>query len=195
VYLESLEKGSSDGRVIGGVVSCDNSFTEYVQTRWYRAPETILRPVYAMPVDIWSLGLILAEMICRRPLLPGSSTYNQLIMTIEITNPCVMPGDLDIIPNEKIRMALKDYLVMNGLVGVGGSTPTSGGKRRVSLKRYIWGKYPFIELDYEHSVWNLLEKMVCFDPKLRITASDALKHPFLGSYYRPVDHNFVNLSF
>jgi serine/threonine protein kinase len=50
----------------------DQQLTEYVITRWYRAPEVILCPSeYSKAVDIWSVGCIFAELLGRQPLLPG----------------------------------------------------------------------------------------------------------------------------
>ena len=48
--------------------------TEYVSTRWYRAPEVLLRaPRYGAPVDVFAMGAIVAEMYALRPLFPGAS--------------------------------------------------------------------------------------------------------------------------
>lgn len=53
--------------------------TEYVATRWYRAPEILLASgSYTKSIDIWSLGCILGEMLVASPLFPGSSTIDQL---------------------------------------------------------------------------------------------------------------------
>ena len=61
--------------------------TQYIGTRWYRAPECILGSlVYGKPVDIWGLGCILAEMLSGgRPMFPGKSTLDQLRCIIQIT--------------------------------------------------------------------------------------------------------------
>ena len=54
-------------------------FTEYVSTRWYRAPEVLLRSTeYGPPVDMWALGTILAEMLNLKPLFPGVSEIDQV---------------------------------------------------------------------------------------------------------------------
>ena len=48
-------------------------------TLWYRAPEILLGcKTYALPVDIWSVGTILAEMVTKRPLFPGDSEVDEL---------------------------------------------------------------------------------------------------------------------
>ena len=49
-------------------------YTDYVSTRWYRAPEVLLRsPYYSAPIDIFAMGAIMAELYTLRPLFPGSS--------------------------------------------------------------------------------------------------------------------------
>ena len=54
-------------------------YTEYVSTRWYRAPEVLLRSTeYGAPVDMWALGTILAEMLNLKPLFPGVSEIDQV---------------------------------------------------------------------------------------------------------------------
>eukprot|EP00932_Pfiesteria_piscicida_P019087 SRR837773.592.p1 GENE.SRR837773.592~~SRR837773.592.p1 ORF type:complete len:370 (-),score=132.49 SRR837773.592:14-1123(-) len=60
-------------------------FTDYVSTRWYRAPEVLLRStVYNSPIDIWALGGIMAELYTLRPLMPGSSESDQLYKTCSV---------------------------------------------------------------------------------------------------------------
>jgi len=63
--------------------------TQYVATRWYRAPELILLTLnYTAAIDMWSVGCILAEMIGRRHLFPGKTSSFWIIVhknTIEIT--------------------------------------------------------------------------------------------------------------
>lgn len=57
----------------------DGILTDYVATRWYRAPEILVASKkYTKGVDMWSLGCILGEMLLGKPLFPGSSTVNQM---------------------------------------------------------------------------------------------------------------------
>jgi serine/threonine protein kinase len=54
-------------------------YTEYVSTRWYRAPEVLLRSRdYGPAVDMWALGTILAELVNLKPLFPGQSEVDQV---------------------------------------------------------------------------------------------------------------------
>ncbi|KAI1717374.1 protein kinase domain-containing protein [Ditylenchus destructor] len=60
-------------------------FTDYVSTRWYRAPEILLRSTsYNSPIDLWALGCIMAELYMLRPLFPGTSELDQLFKIITI---------------------------------------------------------------------------------------------------------------
>jgi len=60
--------------------------TDYVATRWYRAPEILLGSnKYTKGVDMWSMGCILAELILGKPFFPGTSTLNQLDRVLEVT--------------------------------------------------------------------------------------------------------------
>lgn len=68
--------------------------TDYVATRWYRAPEILLgSTMYTRGVDIWAVGTILGEMINGRPIFPGTSTMNQIERIIEVIN---IPAKSDI---------------------------------------------------------------------------------------------------
>ncbi|XP_014778588.2 serine/threonine-protein kinase ICK [Octopus bimaculoides] len=54
-------------------------YTDYVSTRWYRAPEVLLRATnYSSPIDMWAVGCIMAEVYTLRPLFPGSSEIDQI---------------------------------------------------------------------------------------------------------------------
>uniref|UniRef100_A0A0B7AFF1 non-specific serine/threonine protein kinase n=1 Tax=Arion vulgaris TaxID=1028688 RepID=A0A0B7AFF1_9EUPU len=54
-------------------------YTDYVSTRWYRAPEVLLRSTnYSSPIDIWAVGCIMAELYTLRPLFPGSSEIDEI---------------------------------------------------------------------------------------------------------------------
>ena len=55
-------------------------YTDYVSTRWYRAPEVLLRSTaYSAPVDVFAAGAILAELFNLRPLFPGTSEADQCV--------------------------------------------------------------------------------------------------------------------
>ena len=60
-------------------------YTEYVSTRWYRAPEVLLKSTdYSNPVDMWALGAIMAEVVNLRPLFPGQGEIDQVARICEL---------------------------------------------------------------------------------------------------------------
>lgn len=82
--------------------------TEYVVTRWYRAPELLLScDHYAAAIDVWSVGCILAELLLRKPFFPGRDYMDQLKIIIQHLG---MPSDqeLTFITNTRARKFIKD---------------------------------------------------------------------------------------
>lgn len=137
--------------------------TEYVATRWYRAPEIMLNSKgYTKSIDIWSVGCILAEMLSNRPIFPGKHYLDQLNHILGILG-SPSNEDLACIINEKARSYLQ-------------SLPY---KPKIPWTRL----YPSAD---EHAL-DLLEKMLTFNPHSRIKVEDALAHPYLDQYYDPQD--------
>lgn len=67
-------------RHVGHVDDNQGFMTEYVATRWYRAPEIMLTfKKYTSAIDVWSVGCIMAEMLLRKPLFPGKDCEESLI--------------------------------------------------------------------------------------------------------------------
>ncbi|XP_029004084.1 serine/threonine-protein kinase MAK isoform X10 [Betta splendens] len=60
-------------------------YTDYVSTRWYRAPEVLLRSsTYSSPIDLWALGCIMAELYTLRPLFPGNSEVDEIFKICQV---------------------------------------------------------------------------------------------------------------
>ncbi|GKT27950.1 Serine/threonine-protein kinase MAK [Aduncisulcus paluster] len=130
-------------------------FTEYISTRWYRAPEVLLRSTtYNSPIDIWAMGAIMAELYLLRPLFPGSSEVDQILKV------CSVLGS----PTSKnwpegIRLAQR----------LGFKFPTC---IPVALSKIIQNASP--------DAISLMEDMLLYDPAKRPTAAQALAHPFFA---------------
>lgn len=137
--------------------------TEYVATRWYRAPEIMLNSKgYTKSIDIWSVGCILAEMLSNRPIFPGKHYLDQLNHILGVLG-SPTPDDLQCIINEKARSYLQ-------------SLPYK--------PKVPWTKlYP----NADSKALDLLDKMLTFNPHKRIVVEDALAHPYLEQYYDPAD--------
>lgn len=66
-------------------IDCPDPYTSYVSTRWYRAPELLLRRgVYSCPIDVWAFGTMATEISNLKPLFPGSNEPDQIIKQVNI---------------------------------------------------------------------------------------------------------------
>jgi mitogen-activated protein kinase 15 len=135
--------------------------TDYVATRWYRAPEILLGSTnYSKEADMWSIGCILGELLCGKALFQGTSTLNQLNKILEVTG---KPSKDDII-------AIQSELALTMLENI------QVIKNR-QLKSLFINSYP-VELD-------LLAKLLQFNPSKRITVTEALEHPYVTEFSDP----------
>ncbi|KAL1564065.1 Mitogen-activated protein kinase 8 [Salvia divinorum] len=130
-------------------------WTDYVATRWYRAPELCgsFFSKYTPAIDIWSIGCIFAEMLSGRPLFPGKNVVHQLdLMTDLLGTP--PPESIARIRNEKARRYLSSMRK----------------KQPVPFSQ----KFP----NTDPLALRLLERLLAFDPKDRPTAEEALNDPY-----------------
>jgi mitogen-activated protein kinase 7 len=137
--------------------------TEYVATRWYRAPELMLSlSEYTYAIDLWSVGCIFAEMLARRQLFPGKNYINQLQLILSVVGT----------PTEEYIEAVGSDRVKTYLQ----SLPP---KSAVELSFLFPAASPV--------ALELLGTMLQLDPKKRVSAEDALGHKYLERYHDPKD--------
>lgn len=130
--------------------------TEYVVTRWYRAPELLLNcSEYTAAIDIWSVGCILGEIVTRQPLFPGRDYVQQLRLITELIG---SPDDssLGFLRSENARKYVKQ------------------------LPRYPRQNFALRFPNMSPGARDLLDRMLVFDPSKRITVDEALHHPYLA---------------
>ncbi|CCD24719.1 mitogen-activated serine/threonine-protein kinase KSS1 NDAI_0D04050 [Naumovozyma dairenensis CBS 421] len=140
--------------------------TEYVATRWYRAPEIMLTfQEYTTAMDIWSVGCILAEMVSGRPLFPGRDYHHQLWLILEVLG----TPSLEDFAQIKSKRA-KEYI--------------SNLPMRSPMP---WVNVLNTQRNLNPDMLDLLTKMLLFNPNKRITAAEALNHPYLATYHDPED--------
>ncbi|XP_061496183.1 mitogen-activated protein kinase 12 isoform X2 [Rhineura floridana] len=143
----------------------DSEMTGYVVTRWYRAPEVILNWMhYTQTVDIWSVGCIMAEMITGRPLFKGNDHLDQLTEIMKVTGT----------PTQDFVQKLQSQDAKNYIK----SLPEVQKKDFAAILKYA-----------NPLAVNLLEKMLVLDAEKRITAAEALVHPYFEAIHDPEEEN------
>ena len=134
----------------------DQNLTEYVMTRYYRAPEIMLSHEYSTAADMWSLGCIMAELITGKTLFEEENYSKQVRLIIETLG---KPKDISFITNKSARKFVSEL---------------SG-----EIKEPLSSKFQSQNL----VVIDFLKKLLQIDPYLRMNASDALAHPYLKEFY------------
>ncbi|XP_074064152.1 serine/threonine-protein kinase MAK isoform X1 [Macrotis lagotis] len=128
-------------------------YTDYVSTRWYRAPEVLLRSsVYSSPIDMWAVGSIMAELYTLRPLFPGTSEVDEIFKICQVLG---TPKKSDWPEGYQLASSMNFRFPQ--------CVP-------INLKTLI--------PNASSEAIQLMNDMLNWDPKKRPTASQALKYPY-----------------
>ncbi|EEB91574.1 hypothetical protein MPER_10045, partial [Moniliophthora perniciosa FA553] len=134
-----------------------NTFSNEVVTLWYRAPDVLLGSrTYSTSIDVWSCGCIFAEMISGVPLFRGKDNQDQLLHIMRIIG---TPSE------QQFKNIFKD---------------------NPEIQSKTFSRYPKMDLRQvlpkasPHAI-DLLERLLKFDPAERISAAEALSHPYFTS--------------
>jgi serine/threonine protein kinase len=144
------------------------NMTDYVATRWYRAPEVLLTyKKYTTAMDVWSVGVIFGELLLRKPLLPGNDTTHQCELIFNLIG-TPTEQDVSTVPNPRSKEKILRF------------TPRRGKA------------FEMVFRDTNPMAIDLLRKMLTFDPTKRITVEEALEHPYLAELHYPEDEPVTN---
>ncbi|KAL5188821.1 Mitogen-activated protein kinase 4 [Glycine soja] len=174
--------------------------TEYVVTRWYRAPELLLNcSEYTSAIDVWSVGCILGEIMTREPLFPGKDYVHQLRLITEVWFWCfqfwLCSAEACKVFNYEFNRhaALSIHTFCTPLAQKLLGSPDDASLeflRSDNARRYIRQLPQYRKQKFSARFPNmlpealdLLEKMLIFDPNKRITVDEALCHPYLSSLH------------
>jgi len=144
-----------------GAIRKPQELTDYVITRWYRPPELLLMCHYSQAVDVWSAGLILMELILRKPALPGKDYVHQLTL---ITDLLGTPTDADLA-----------YVTSREAI-----TYFKGIQKKPKILSTVLPNSSKALLD-------LVSGCLEFNPTKRLTAEAVLQHPYYAHLYEPQD--------
>ncbi|XP_071894370.1 MAPK/MAK/MRK overlapping kinase isoform X6 [Anas platyrhynchos] len=132
-------------------------YTEYISTRWYRAPECLLTDgYYSYKIDMWSAGCVFYEITSFQPLFPGSNELDQISKIHDVIGT----------PAKKTLNKFKQSTIMNF------DFPFKKGK----------GIPPLVH-NLSPKGFSLLYAMIKYDPDERIAAHQALQHPYFQEFW------------
>ena len=137
----------------------------YIQSRFYRSPEVILGMTYGMPIDMWSLGCILAELLTGYPIFPGENEQEQLACIMEVFG----PPDKHLIEKSTRKKLFFDSLGKPRL------TVSSKGKRRRPSSKTL---QQAIKCD-DDAFLDFLARCLRWDPERRMRPDEAIHHEFI----------------
>lgn len=160
--------------------------TEYMVTRWYRAPEIIIfleierfgepKYNYDFPVDMWSFGLILLELLYRSAgyhmsCHQGNGSPHQLVLIFNLVG---TKADLKLISNK----AAREYVEKNSM-----KDPTLNLENRIkSLKSHFMSRVSSDVMKQIEQAFDLVRQCLVIDPNKRITVEEALQHDYMKQY-------------
>ena len=146
--------------------------SEYVSTRWYRAPEVLVSHAYDAGIDIWAVGCIFCELLTGKPLFAGKNEIDMMGLILEMFN-----------GSEELPEDLRNTFNQNNMFG----------SKQLPFPRAE-------EFDYDKTLQARLEKCqasnaaVSFareclrlDPKQRPSASELLKHDYFNNFREQFD--------
>lgn len=173
--------------------NADVCLTDYVATRWYRAPEILVASKkYTKGIDMWSLGCILGEMMIGKPLFPGSCTINQVncsskflftfnyfnvdfvvIFQVErIVTALPQPTDCDI---KAIGNGFGSILLNPAMKTSSSTNP----------------KLDELLLNLPNDAKSLIKHLLMLDPVKRLTAKQALNHKYVEKFVNKQNKNYL----
>ncbi|XP_024025720.1 cyclin-dependent kinase G-2 isoform X1 [Morus notabilis] len=148
-------------------------YTHLVVTLWYRAPELLLgAKQYSTAIDMWSLGCIMAELLSKEPLFNGKTEFDQLDKIFRILgtpNETIWPG-YSKLPGVKVNFVKHQYNLL-----------------RKKFPATSFTGSPVLS----DSGFDLLNRLLTYDPERRITAEDALNHEWFQEVPLPKSKEFM----
>lgn len=160
----------------------DNAITPYLVSRFYRAPEIILGLPYDHPLDIWSIGCVIYELLTGKILFPGKTNNEMLKLMMDLKGP---------FPKKMLKKAEFGFKHFETDPNLSFALVEDDPVTKQPIRRLI--SNPAIKKDFSallagqapdkkklSQLADLLERMTALDPEKRIQPGDALHHPFIA---------------
>jgi dual specificity tyrosine-phosphorylation-regulated kinase 2/3/4 len=144
----------------------------YIQSRFYRSPEVILGMSYGIPIDMWSLGCILAELLTGYPIFPGENEQEQLACIMEIFG----PPEKHLIEKSSRKKLFFDSM------GKPRVTVSSKGRRRRPSSKTL---QQALKCD-DDAFLDFIQRCLRWDPERRLKPDEAMGHEFVTGLKRAI---------
>lgn len=156
-------------------------YTEYVATRWYRAPEILLQSTdYNAPVDLWAVGTIMAEVVNLKPLFPGTNGPDQLLRI------CQILGD----PSDAYGFDSHGRPVGGGKWSRGLKMAKQNGISFPKIQPQDF--FSLFDQSVPQSLVECIYALLRYDPEARLTAHGCLNHAYFVETAQPFAHPTFN---
>ncbi|XP_053108716.1 dual specificity tyrosine-phosphorylation-regulated kinase 4 isoform X2 [Hemicordylus capensis] len=167
ILINQPQPGQLSFKVIDFGSSCyeHQRVYTYVQSRFYRSPEVILGHPYTTPIDMWSLGCIMAELYTGYPLFPGENEVEQLACIMEV---------LGLPPADFLQTASRRRTFFDSS-GSPKSVTNSRGRIRNPNSRDLTS----VLRVYDGSFLDFLKRCLVWKPAMRMTPDEAMHHTWL----------------
>lgn len=143
----------------------------YIQSRFYRSPEVILGMSYGLPIDMWSLGCILAELYTGVPIFPGENEQEQLACIMEVFGP----------PEKHlIEKSTRKKLFFDSMGKPRLTVSSKGCRRRPSSKTLQQA----LKCDND-AFLDFIARCLRWDPDRRMKPEEAIRHEFITGQKMP----------
>ncbi len=164
--------------------------SDYVVTRYYRAPEVILGLQYTEKVDIWSIGCIVAELVNRRVLFPGTDRLDQWTKIVEVMGTPGREFTSRLDPSAKLYVrsrpvrspvAIEQILPDERFLADTERPPhLTGEERRVEQRSFAISAA---------NARSFVQRMLVIDPEQRMSVDEALTHPYVAHWWTEAEVN------
>ncbi|KAJ1444991.1 kinase-like domain-containing protein [Pelagophyceae sp. CCMP2097] len=152
------------------------SYTNRVITLWYRPPELLLGAVrfddgYGTAIDVWSIGCIIAELLHRKPILPGNTEMEQMKLIFDLLGS----------PTEAVWPGVERLPLWNTFGPREDDSDDEASDQPPAKPRVLRDRFSKFE---RHSL-DLIDDILVYCPKKRMSAQTALEHPYFRKAKQP----------
>lgn len=157
----------------------DGHHSRIVSTRHYRAPEVVIGAGWSFPCDLWSIGCVLVELITGETLFQTHEDMEHLAMMQQLLGP--FPESLVRRSDSNSKRHFRHNYELNWPDGASSRKSIRAVRRLLKLQKWIEEVGDKSIRPHLEDFVDLISKLLWYEPEKRISAKNALKHPFFDN--------------